>query len=79
MCEDISRTGGADLCGCEVASVGPSTQVDGKEPEATLGGRGEETTVIEAGEGSGAKSVCAKVGLDGLAGCEARRRGFGDM
>ena len=57
----------------------PSTQVDGKEPEATLGGRGKEVTVIEAEEGSGAKSVCAEVYLDGLAGCEARRQGFGDM
>ena len=52
-----------------MASVNPST----------LGGRGEEAAVIEAGEGSGEKSVGAEGGLGGLAGCEARRRGFGDM
>ena len=42
MCEDISRTGGADLCGCEVASVDLSP----------LGGSGAETTVVETGDGS---------------------------
>ena len=47
----------------------PLTQVDGRETEATLGGRGEEETVIEAGEGSGEKSVCAEGGLGGLTGC----------
>ena len=51
----------------------------GGETEVMLGGRGEEETVIEAGEGSGAKSVCAEVGLGGLVGCEEKRRGFGDM
>ena len=69
MCKDISRSGGADLCGCEVASVDPSP----------LGGRGEEAAVIEAGEGSVVKSVCVEVGLGGLVGCEEKRRGFGDM
>ena len=52
-----------------MASVDPST----------LGGRGEEAAVIEAGAGSGVKSVCAEVGLGGLAGCEEKGRGFGDM
>ena len=42
MCEDISRTGGADLCGCEVASVDLSP----------LGGSGAEAAVVEAGDGS---------------------------
>ena len=58
MCEDISRSGGADLCGCEVASVVPST----------LGGHGEEETVIEAGEGCGDKSVSTEGGIGGLKG-----------
>ena len=42
MCKDISRSGGADLCGCEVASVDPSP----------LGGSGAEAAVIEEGDGS---------------------------
>ena len=42
MCEDISRSGGADLCGCEVASVDPSP----------LGGSGAEAAVVETGDGS---------------------------
>ena len=42
MCEDISRTGGADLCGCEVASVDLSP----------LGGSGAEAAVVETGDGS---------------------------
>ena len=45
-----------------MASVDPST----------LGGRGEEAAVIEAGEGSVAKSVCVEVGLGGLVGCEEK-------
>ena len=42
MCEDIFRIGGADLCGCEVASVDLSP----------LGGSGAEAAVVEAGDGS---------------------------
>ena len=42
MCEDISRIGGADLCGCEVASVDLSP----------VGGSGAEATVVETRGGS---------------------------
>ena len=45
MCKDISRIGGADLCGCEVASVDLSP----------VGGSGAEATVAETGDGSGVK------------------------
>ena len=44
-----------------------------------LGGSGEEAAVIEAREGSVAKSVCVEVGLGGLVGCEEKQRGFGGM